>query len=342
MLYRYFCMVCRFLFYNVFSRTQKKRNSHDILKFRLSHANVSKINMTYMKFIFPLFFSLITSFCFSQPYQEMLNHESEWHLTSCYSGCVNDVYYTDGDTIFNGNTYKILNGYHYISRTFWLREDIQNKKIFLSTIDGNKRVEDLLYDFSLEVGDSIAINNPLSPFPDSPGYFTLDSIIARQLLDGSDYRFFYLSPNPTTSSTESPVWIEGIGSLSLINAPGGTPNVNASGKISCYFNDAELLYTQLDSIQSCKPIHVTGIEEETKNNLVKVYPTNCNDILFVSSFAEEIKSIEIFDMNGTKVFQENALNNHFNKLEISKLAKGLFIVKVSFSSGNRMFKVAKV
>lgn len=272
----------------------------------------------------------------------MLNHESEWHLTSCYSGCLNDVYYTDGDTVFNGDTYKVLNGYHYISRTFWLREDVQNKKIFLSTELGNDRNEDLLYDFSLEVGDSININNPLSPFPSSPGYFTLDSIISRELLDGSDYRFFYLSPNATSSSTENPVWIEGIGSLSLINAPGGTPDVNEVGKISCVFNDDELIYSQLDSILSCLPVHVSVSEEETKHALVKVYPTNCNDILFVSSFEEEIKSIEIFDLNGTKVFQLKTTDKQFNKLDISRLMRGLFIVRVNLASGNQTFKISKV
>ena len=68
----------------------------------------------------------------AQEYHQMLDHESEWHLTSCSSTCINDVYYTDGDTIYNSNTYKILNGYHYTSRTFWLREDVLKKQVFLA------------------------------------------------------------------------------------------------------------------------------------------------------------------------------------------------------------------
>ena len=39
--------------------------------------------------------------------------------------------------------------------------------------------------------------------------------------------------------------------MSLINAPGGTPDVNGSGKLSCYFNDGNLVYSQLDSISQC-------------------------------------------------------------------------------------------
>ena len=54
-----------------------------------------------------------------------------------------------------------------------------------------------------------------------------------------------------TSINENPIWIEGIGSLSLINSPGGTPNVNGAGKLSCYFNNGNSVYSQLDSISSC-------------------------------------------------------------------------------------------
>ena len=62
----------------------------------------------------------------------MLNNHLEWQLTSCNSGCITDVYYIDGDTTFNNYNYKVLNGYHYISKTFWLREDEQERKIYMS------------------------------------------------------------------------------------------------------------------------------------------------------------------------------------------------------------------
>ena len=304
--------------------------------------DVSVSKFSYMKTIFSLFFPLFFSFCFSQNYHEMLDHESEWHLTSCFTGCADDIYYTDGDTIFNGNAYKVLNGYHYISRTFWLREEVQDRQVFLSTQDGLGRKEDLLYDFSLQIGDSININNPLSPFPTNPGFFILDSIVTEQLLDGDDYRFFYLSPSSTSESEEYPVWIEGVGSLSLINAPGGTPDVNEAGKVSCYFNDGQLIYSQSDSTGACVPIYLNVTEEEVKSDLVKVYPTNCNDMLSVSSSNELISSIEIFDLNGAKVLQLSNLNSIFNELDVSALNRGIFVVRVGLPSGDRTFKILKM
>ena len=156
----------------------------------------------------------------------MLDSYKEWHLTVCNNGgCITDIYNLNNDTIFNNTIYSVLDGYHYISGTFWLREDVQDKRVFMSYEYNNQRRECLLYDFSLEVGDTFTITNPITPFNLFPGNFLVDSIISNLLLDGQYYRFFYLSPlNPLI--VEFPIWIEGIGSLSMINAPGGSPNIN--------------------------------------------------------------------------------------------------------------------
>ena len=72
-----------------------------------------------------LFFGLNSQ---AQAYKPMLAQFKEWHLTNCFSGCGTDIYYTDADTVVNGLTYAILDGFHYISRTFLLREDVGEKK----------------------------------------------------------------------------------------------------------------------------------------------------------------------------------------------------------------------
>ena len=201
-------------------------------------------------FILKTLIFFTTNFSFSQNYKEMLNKQIEWQLTVCNNGCITDIYFTDGDTSFNGYDYKILNGYHYISKTFWLRENSISQRVYISFLQNNNRKEVLLYDFDLEVGDSIDINNPISPFVSNPGYYIVDSIINKTLDNGFSHDHFYLSPL-SNNINEQAVWIEGIGSLSLINAPGGTPNVNGAGKLSCYFGDGNIIYSQLDSISSC-------------------------------------------------------------------------------------------
>ena len=213
-----------------------------------------------------------------QTYNEMLNHDIEWQLTSCNNGCITDVYFIDGDTIYNGYNYFILNGYHFISKTFWLREDSQNQTVYMSLINNNIRKEVLLYDFDLEIGDSINISNPMSPFVTNPGYYIVDSLVSLELQNGLYYEVFYLS-SLSVNINESAVWIEVIGSLSLINAPGGTPNVNGPGKLSCYFNKGNLVYSQLDSINTCILVNQVTSSELLNSRINNRKLINVVDIL---------------------------------------------------------------
>ena len=232
-----------------------------------------------------LFFLIFISLnSISQIYQPMLEDKLEWHITSCSNGCITDVYYTDSDTLYNNLSYKILNGYHYVSKTFWIREDTNQRKIYMSFINNLQRKEVLLYDFSLEENDTIEVFNPISPFDPSPGLFIVDSIKYETSVSNDVLKKLYLSSLSNTV-VESPVWIEGIGSLSIINAPGGTPDVNGVGKLSCFFRKNQLSYFQSDSISSCS--NITGnIYNETNNS---------ND-----------KIIKVFDILGRET---NLLNN---------------------------------
>ena len=232
-----------------------------------------------------LFFLIFISLnSISQIYQPMLEDKLEWHITSCSNGCITDVYYTDSDTLYNNLSYKILNGYNYVSKTFWIREDTNQRKIYMSFINNLQRKEVLLYDFSLEKNDTIEVFNPISPFDPSPGLFIVDSIKYEPSVSNDILKKLYLSSLSNTV-VESPVWIEGIGSLSIINAPGGTPNVNGVGKLSCFFRKNQLSYFQSDSISSCSNI-TSYIYNET----------NCSND----------KIIKVFDILGRET---NLLNN---------------------------------
>jgi len=263
----------------------------------------------------------------SQEYHQLLDHESEWHLTSCSSTCINDVYYTNGDTTYNGYQYKILNGYHYISRTFWLREDVSEKHIFLSYDNGKSRIEVLLYDFSLQIGDTILLSNPITPFPSNGGFYKLDSIVSHNLLDNKSHKFFYLSPTDSNqSSDELPVWIEGIGGLTLINGPGGTPDINRVGKISCYFNDGFLSYSQLDSLDRCTVKYVTGLKEIQRHSN-SIYPTIFESILRLEDVSE-VSEVVIYSLRGEEVYRRKLNHQSYENLELSHLEKGFYVIRL--------------
>lgn len=262
----------------------------------------------------------------SQNYAPMLGELNEWRVTSCFSGCNSSTYYTDGDTIVEGKSYKILDGYHFSSRTFLLREDVQSKQIHMAIVNPDRVDEFLMYDFSLEVGDSIDLVNPVSPFPLIAGYYQVDSIVSHPLEDAQNYRYFYLSPTASNTQTnETPIWIESVGSLSLINGPGATPDFNGGGQLSCYFKDGESRYYNSDSIQSCQQEHFLAVSDLTNELFFNIYPNPAAQNITVSTSQNGNFFIEIVDLSG-KLEQRTRLKNN-QDLEL-RLEPGIYIVKL--------------
>jgi hypothetical protein len=288
--------------------------------------------------IFFLLFSVISSQTLTaQAYKPMLVANNEWQVTICgISGCLTDIYITQDDTVVNGETYSILDGYHYISRHFLLREDVNTRKVYLEFIQNGRPLgEVLLYDFALQVGDSLMINNPISPFPPNAGYFTLDSIVSRTLFDGEDYRHFYLTPSDTTlASAKGALWIEGIGSLVLINTPGGEANINSAGHLSCMFKNGNLIYSNTDSIASCNEFYFL-IEKESlvTEKSLQVYPTTIETFVSIKS-DNTIKSLQLSTIDGQLLARFFPKKQNEYRLDFNKYKTGIYILDVIDANKN--------
>ncbi|MCW5520622.1 T9SS type A sorting domain-containing protein [Aureitalea sp. L0-47] len=283
--------------------------------------------------IFIILFSLSQLVC-AQSYTPLLDNYNEWKFTTCFFGCLTDLYYTDGDTVVNNTEYKILDGYHYISRTFLLREDLQDKKIYLRILNYSNE-EFLLYDFSMDVGDSIDMKNPITPFVEDAGYYRLDSIVPRPLFDGNDYNHFYLSPTPSnTVSTNNAVWVEGAGSLSTITAPSGLPDINEVGHLSCFFKNGELFYSNLDSIDVCEPSIILEIDEFRDDlSEVQVINSDSHDYCHIIN-TENVMFIDIYGLTGKRVNSVTNSGNSMVRLEFTNFQAGIYLVTVT----DRLFK----
>ncbi len=263
-------------------------------------------NETGMKGIttFLVFMFLITAR--AQSYIPIVGELNEWQFTTCFNGCVTISYFTAGDTTHNGEQYKILDGYHYVSRTFLLKEDPIEQKVYLTKLNGNQSSTYLLYDFSLNEGDTMDLLNPNSPLPLHEGYFQLDSIRPHVLNDGLSHRFFYFSPaSSNTVSIQHPVWAEGIGSLSLINCAGGTPDLNDVGALSCYFLDGQSVYSNLDSIAACQPTHFLNTIQNEVDQL-EIYPNPAQGKVFIKGGLNQ--EVQLLDGIG-RLIQSTVLSN---------------------------------
>ena len=112
----------------------------------------------------------------------------------------------------------------------------------------------------------------------------------------------------------------------------GTANLaKANATVKMYSNDFKNpLYTFAISANGVVPSNVSAISKD----LVKVYPNPVNNQLFIESNAN-IQSIEIIDLAGKKIFENN--QDQLNKIEISTMnyPSGFYIVNVK--SQNKVY-----
>jgi hypothetical protein len=291
----------------------------------------------YKKFTLIFLFLLnINGNC--QSYKPLLDNYNQWNLTTCNFGCLTDIYYTAGDTIVNSLNHKILDGYHYTSRTFLLRENVVLKKVYLTKINTNTISEYLLYDFSLAEGATFNMLNPISPFPLHGGQFVLDSIRMKPLVNGENFKHFYFSPTSSNAvSSNKVVWIEGIGSKSMINASGGEANINGVGHLSCFFKNQNLAYSNLDSISGCNLLTLKTKENDLED--LKLYSSQTKNIFLIQN-NKKITNFELYDLFGKRLKKSKINSEQIIEFNLTNYPSGIYLLIVYDSNNKRKtFKI---
>ena len=281
------------------------------------------------KIFFLIFLCLLfTKNIKAQAYITMLNSYSEWHVTNCYSGCATDKYYTIGDTVINTFHYKFLDLFHY-NKNFVIREDTSSRKIYMRLLADPTPAKDyLLYDFSLQVNDTTSITNPGSPYPKYAGSFIVDSIILKPLVN-KNHRYFYLhSLDTIASTTKTTIWVEGIGSLSLINTPGALPQINGVGQLSCFFNNGINDYTNLDSISNCITIYPLGINENNEFTDYILQQNYDTKNLYITAINKPILSIKIYNIEGKILFNKENIDENYLDINLQLFNNGILLLKI--------------
>lgn len=288
-----------------------------------------------MRLIIVIASILLTCSVSAQSYMPMLGETNSWSGVSCFFGCTVENYYTAGDTIVDGNNYKVLDGYHYIQRNFLIREDVSEKKVFMKLLGGHQLLNEYpLFDFSLEVGDTTNAYNPISPLPLDGGLFVLDSIVSRPLENGN-HRFFYLhAVAPSLSASERTVWVEGVGALSLINTPGA--NRTESNHLGCALKDGVLQYAFTDSIGNCSNVSVDesiSFRPEFFRLIPNLISRN-EGVQIISETVDFEVSMRIYSTDGRLILQKEHITNGRHYIDGSQLPTGLLLVVLFDQEGN--------
>jgi Secretion system C-terminal sorting domain len=242
---------------------------------------------------------------------------------------VNDTNY------FQFSSFDFCDGSTVYSPYFLIREDMG--KYYFRNDEAD--VEQLWFDFTLEVGDTIFLEHcyqDIMPDIISPEQLTVLNIEPTILDNGSIRRKWTLQYSNIQSGmylmTEE--WIEGIGSVSQgWKHPLAQSCIDSGYSMRCYYENGEWVdafgaFNGAISDTAC--CDLVGITEMLQATLA-ISPNPAQKELDVQS-ATITSSIEVFDQIGRMVFTAHP-NSRSTKLNIETLSSGCYFIVVTSEKG---------
>jgi len=267
------------------------------------------------------------------------------------SGSGLNQYFLFGDTVINDIEYNLLyenRVYHPFSPNIpfdsvqitpmgLLRED--NKRVyFVETVANTDSFdidnEQILYDFNLEVGDTLFC--PEGQWYGYGSYVTIAFIDSLQTLDGI-YRKRY-----NISSGDGPI-IEGIGSVDGLFFPCGGNLLDFVSSLGCMGTVNEYIFdylhyqygTEVPPDATCYNLFVST-EEVTYESLT-LHPNPTTGIVHLSEPMYDVY-LSVYSSIGQKVHNDRAFNG--STIDLNGLVSGVYFV-VMLGNGNYLGKVVK-
>lgn len=237
------------------------------------------------------------------------------------------------DSTYNEREYKKVFSNIGIKNKFrgLIREEDQ--KIFF--IRQNLLHEHLLYDFSIENGEMIAITD--TGGTEISLYAVVDEIIVNEVIKKRIQLKWSLEDESAVNT-----WIEGIGSMYglLCN---GLPKTGGGMKLLCVSQNGTPIYQNplfakcsYDDSDRQEIGSILGLPVHTGLNAINDsdFSIQVSDgEVSIHSFGRMITQIEIFNISGQKVYFKRKLKNP-NEIQLRFLNKGLHIIKL-YDADNR-------
>lgn len=283
------------------------------------------------KAIILIFSSVLSIIIYSQNYHPIIGEDKTWNVLSVGvnppppwdTTFFTISYKLSGDTIINSVTYKKMYSSLEEIPINWnlvcfMREDA-NRKVWLK--DNFWEDEFLMYDFSINEGDSIQVGFP------EPVYLYVDSITS-VTVNGTLRPKYCMSCKIMPDYRET--WIEGIGSNKGIISSGSAFIVGGWSWLLCMSEGGELIYMN-PNYNSCYLISTDIIEKN--NSIIQVYPNPAKDKLILNLGHDgNYEEIKLINSQGVVVLHEDLLDCHDNFfIDISKLPKGFYLYMLTTS-----------
>lgn len=251
---------------------------------------------------------------------------SYWNFNTVSYVCWNTWHYgITGDTVIGNETYHkvaVNNYFMNVTDTSFnpatasyvagIREDAAKKVHVIMSADS---VEKVLYDFSLNVGDTFYFDY----FQQGAGVVTLiDSVLV-----GSSYRKQWHLADQFSAEH---IWIEGTGSLDGILQYQEVSSF--STHLTCHSHHSQMLYTLSGD---CHCDNSLRIDEHTQPAF-SLYPNPSGDVFMLAGF-EGVMNLEILDAAGRVIQSQNVVAGA--AVNTSGTAAGVYLVRLTDVKGNR-------
>ncbi len=269
----------------------------------------------------------------AQDVAPLVSEGKQWNVVYSYVPWppihrVTDAYKVEGDTLVDGTTYKKLFTTRSEHFTNWelcglLRETedglVKHREYRWNHTFGN---ETLLYDFSMQPGDSICYYDELAACLKL--LRVNDTILEGESMSRKKYVFQYEYEGfPSSHGYET--WIEGIGSEFGILGAGSRFLLGGTYDLLCYYEDDGLIW-QNPLFNSCY-IGTDGLDEYTPESSASVYPNPAKEKVSI----EGCEVFEVMIYNGLGQLVKNLKQT--KEVSVSDLPEGLYVLRITDMEG---------
>lgn len=233
-----------------------------------------------------------------------------------------------GDTLINGISYhKLVTPYYYAGSLCTtdppsydiyqgaIRQDVTAKKVYIYPKSGANS-EKLLYDFTLEKGDTV--RGYLALYTGTnPGNANIVESIDSVLVGGVYHKRWLLNKNYNA------YLIEGVGCTYGLISPLPPKNTADAPMLTilCFKVNEVTVYPA--NATDCKIIVTSLNEEENKTASLAVFP-NPSQGSFTISYTDLIKEIQVHDVLGKEILKKQP--DQASSFELNGLEKGTYIL----------------
>lgn len=292
---------------------------------------------------------LLPSFLWGQVINHFDTLDSKWNVAKTYPAATQQnptfaattttVYGFQSDTIINSERWFKL--YSTIDSTFQsnllyrglIRQE-NNKVFYLDTLNQL----DTLYDFSLNVGDSVLFDL-YGMFPEWLKVISVDSI---QINSVFYKRLKFEEPTIQAFDDLNEIWIEGIGSIHGPLFPNSpikfSQTVSDSMLLTCTFSNNQQVW-QNQSYPTCYVNIVLSIDQLQLFNL-KIYPNPFVDKIHFENL--DFRQFELTVLNNLgQTVSKTQINNHNTIIDLADLKAGVYFLRIEDEEKAITMKIIK-